>query len=448
MLAGRSVSLALLGAAALAMLLGAQPALAAPEPGTRPASDAQRIALQVKPAVVRIYDGCEGAVRFAGSGKTYDVPLYASGSGFFINPDGYIVTNAHVATLTKQGSDVCKERLLTAFLRQLATDYHEEPDALLNNRPLVTRILQQSTLERFQPVHHVVLPDGTALPFDIKAFGTPTSKAGPEGKDVAILKVQVKHAPTLRLGTSDTLQTLDPVLAVGYPAAADTGALTAKARLEATFTDGKLSAIKQLPDGVAVLQHSAPTAPGNSGGPVLDAKGEVVGITTFGPQGVSGFAFAVPTSTILEFVRQAGTTNDSGPTDQRYREGLDLYRAGDYRKAIATFEEVKRLFPLHSEVDKLVQMSQQQLAPNTEKLDPAAVEPRAQDVNSASRPVEPLPTTLAAASPSNREAGFELNFVTIVASVLLLILVASTSAILSARLTRREDILRRRSVQS
>ena len=100
-----------LGAIASAMLLATQPALAAPDPGTESASDAQRIALRTKPAVVRIYDGCDGAIRFAGSGKTYNVWSYGYGAGFFINPEGYLVTNAHVAARTKDGPDACKQHL-------------------------------------------------------------------------------------------------------------------------------------------------------------------------------------------------------------------------------------------------------------------------------------------------------------------------------------------------
>jgi hypothetical protein len=88
---------------------------------------------------------------------------------------------------------------------------------------------------------------------------------------------------------------------------------------------------------------------------------------TVGGQEVSGFAFVVPTSTVMEFVRQAGTTNEEGIVDARYREGLDYYWDGYYSKAIAKFEEVKRLFPQHSETDLLIRDSQQAISEGKEK---------------------------------------------------------------------------------
>jgi hypothetical protein len=51
-----------------------------------------------------------------------------------------------------------------------------------------------------------------------------------------------------------------------------------------------------------------------------------------------------------------------GLTDQRYREGLELYLEGYYSQAIPKFEEVKRLFPQHSEVDRLLTDSQQKIS--------------------------------------------------------------------------------------
>jgi hypothetical protein len=69
----------------------------------------------------------------------------------------------------------------------------------------------------------------------------------------------------------------------------------------------------------------------------------------------------------MEYVKSAGANNAEGPTDNLYREGLDLYWDQHYSEAIPKFEEVKRLFPQHSEVDRLVQSSQQAKAEGKEK---------------------------------------------------------------------------------
>jgi hypothetical protein len=69
----------------------------------------------------------------------------------------------------------------------------------------------------------------------------------------------------------------------------------------------------------------------------------------------------------MEYVKSAGATNEEGPTDRVFREGLDNYWNQYYSAAIPKFEEVKRLFPQHSEVDRLIQSSQQAKAEGKEK---------------------------------------------------------------------------------
>jgi hypothetical protein len=104
---------------------------------------------------------------------------------------------------------------------------------------------------------------------------------------------------------------------------------------------------------------------------VNDAN-EVIGLLTFrgdtvNGQEVSGFSFIVPSNTVMEYVKSAGATNEEGPTDRVFREGLENYWNQYYSAAIPKFEEVKRLFPQHSEVDRLIQSSQQAKAEGKEK---------------------------------------------------------------------------------
>jgi len=119
-----------------------------------------------------------------------------------------------------------------------------------------------------------------------------------------------------------------------------------------------------------VLQISASATHGNSGGPVLNDAGEVVGLETFRGntvfgQEVQGFNFVVAANTAKEFLQ--GVTNELGPVDKAYREGLEFYWAQQFKSAISKFEEVKRLFPQHSEVDRLIQSSQQAVTEGKDK---------------------------------------------------------------------------------
>src|ERR1044071_7913756 len=206
-------------------------------------SEGQRLAMYSKPAVVRILDGYIGKVFWPKNGKTYNVQYVGSGSGSFISSNGYIATNAHVTDLTHQGEEKGKEYLFRDFIRQLAQDYGENPNAIFNNASLLQAIGQQSSLQSIDHIHHVILPNGKAYMFEIKAFG----------------------APVLKLGDSDKVQLQDHITVLGYPAAADTSVLSKESALEASITDGKVSAKKSSSEGAPILQVSAPSTHGNSG---------------------------------------------------------------------------------------------------------------------------------------------------------------------------------------
>lgn len=339
-------------------------------------SEGERLAMYSKPAVVRIIDGAQGQILLQLPGyqpQTYNVSAVSLGSGFFISSNGYIATNAHVVSSTKDGEEKAKQALFWQMVQQVARQLGRDPRSF--NQSVIQQLDQYSTLQSFQLYHHVIIPDGSAFPFEIKQYGAPTGEGNDQGKDVAIVKIEVKNAPILKLADSDKVQLQDHVTVIGYPGAADTfnsGLLSSRSALEATINDGKISARKTATSGAPILQTSTPATHGNSGGPVLNDANEVVGLLTFrgdtvNNQEVSGFSFIVPSNTVMEYVKSAGATNDLGLTDSAYHEGLDLYWNQYYSSAIPKFEEVKRLFPQHSEVDRLIQSSQQAKAEGKEK---------------------------------------------------------------------------------
>src|SRR5262249_42263007 len=159
------------------------------------------------------------------------------------------------------------------LVQQIARQLNRDPRSLN-----VNLIDQYSTLQSFQLFHHVIIPDGSVYPFEIKQYGAPTGEGNDQGKDVAIVKIEVKNAPVLKLADSDKVQLQDHVTVIGYPGAADTfnsGLLSQKSALEATINDGKISARKQASSGAPILQTSTATTHGNSGGPVINDQNEV-----------------------------------------------------------------------------------------------------------------------------------------------------------------------------
>lgn len=337
----------------------------------RAVSDGERLAMYSKPAVVRIIDGSAGQILLEtdGGSRTYNVSAISLGSGFFISSNGYIATNAHVVSTTHDGEEKAKQALFWNFVQQVAQQINRDP------RSIAGYLNEHSQLQSFQSYHHVIIPDGSAYPFEIKAYGAPTGEGNDQGKDVAVVKIEVKNAPVLKLADSEKVQLQDHVTVIGYPGAADTfnsGLLSSRSALEATINDGKISAKKTASSGAPILQTNTAATHGNSGGPVISDTNEVVGLLTFrgdtvNGQEVSGFSFIVPSNTVMEYVKSAGATNDESATDRSYREGLDFYWNQYYSSAIPKFEEVKRLFPQHSEVDRLIQSSQQAKAEGKEK---------------------------------------------------------------------------------
>ena len=92
-----------------------------------------------------------------------------------------------------------------------------------------------------------------------------------ENRDLALIAVDVKDnaLKSARLGSIQKVQQGQTVIAIGNPLGE-----------EYTVTDGIVSAIRER-DGYKYIQTSAPISPGNSGGPLFNEQGEVIGITTF-----------------------------------------------------------------------------------------------------------------------------------------------------------------------
>ena len=128
-----------------------------------------------------------------------------------------------------------------------------------------------------------------------------------ESTDLAAIKVDASAAngvKPLALADSDKVQVGDTALAIGYPLGLDRTAT-------AGIVSG-LERDIQAPNGFSidkVIQTDAPINPGNSGGPLLNSKGEVIGVnsqiaTAGGGNGSVGIGFAVPANTVKEVLPQ------------------------------------------------------------------------------------------------------------------------------------------------
>ena len=187
------------------------------------------------------------------------------GSGFFINEDGYLITNFHVI----EGET------------KISIEVYHQKDGQLDRRS-------------YKDVRIVAM----------NKFA-----------DLALLKVDDKDAPkfkTVALGNSDMLAQGDRVFAIGSPLG-----------LERTVTEGILSTTSRQVNGDLFLQTTAQINPGNSGGPLFNLAGSVVGVTnmklTFG----EGLGFAIPVEMVKYFLqhRDAYAYDNDNPSNAfRYLE--------------------------------------------------------------------------------------------------------------------------------
>ena len=191
-----------------------------------------------------------------------------TGTGFVVAP-GIIVTNAHVvANLDPARTYVVNRRL---------------------GRPRTVQVVAQT-------------PD-----------------PAPGRTDFAILRLP-PDAPALSpLGLTRVASRLDPVIAAGFPQAIMQTDANFQALLdgniqsipELAVTDGLVSAVQNLPSGLVVMPHTAAISRGNSGGPLVDRCGRVVGVNTFGffnaEQG-ERVSYAQKVDSLLAFLAANGVT--------------------------------------------------------------------------------------------------------------------------------------------
>ncbi len=231
------------------MISAAPPAASSPAVRSEPAQAGSLAALyqQVSPSVVEIraVQGGSG-VSSSPFPDPRDQRGVATGSGFVVEADGTIVTNAHVVGSSKD----------------VSVRFDEDDD-----------------------------------PVPAKVLGVDGST------DIAVLKIDPAAAggsvEPLTLAKAGAANVGDSALAIGNPFG-----------LERTATAGIVSAVGrqiEAPNGFSIsdaIQTDAPINPGNSGGPLLDAQGEVLGVNsqilTGGAKGNVGIGFAVPSMTVAK----------------------------------------------------------------------------------------------------------------------------------------------------
>jgi len=165
--------------------------------------------------------------------------------------------------------------------------------------------------------------------------------------DLAILKMEGKGFPTVRLGDADRLLVGEKIYVIGSPQG-----------LENTISEGILSGIREISPKRRILQMTAPISPGSSGGPVFNAKGEVVGIATFLIEENQNLNFALPINLItpglekkdLVSPRDACRVDFTETSACYYHQGLAYGTMGDNNRAAEAFTKALTIDPKKVEI--------------------------------------------------------------------------------------------------
>lgn len=179
------------------------------------------------------------------------------GSGIIASPNGYIITNNHVA-----GGK--------------------------NKRIIVS------------------LSDGTNID-GVTVWSEPVL-------DIAVVKVNLKDLPTIPLGDANTLQVGEPAIAIGNPLGLQfqrtvtSGIISALNRTISIDTDQGANYMEDL------IQTDASINPGNSGGPLINSRGEVIGINTIKVTSAEAMGFAIPINVAKPIINQFVQKGDFAET--------------------------------------------------------------------------------------------------------------------------------------
>ena len=308
------------------------------------------------------------------------------GSGFIVTPDGYVITNAHVVD---ENDETTKQNFVQqAFQEILDNDVKDleksvgrkltddEAKSLKDaNSWYFSQTMEVGNIQKeFNVLMGISGDRGKIIPLKIPAKLVTKGSAIP-GKDVAILKLTSKHTyPTIRIGNDKDMRVGDQVYVLGYPAVATFHPLISEESIsEASLTRGLVSAKKNMKDGWEVLQTDASITHGNSGGPVINEYGEVIGLATFGSidyqrqAEVQGMNFIVPSTIVYEYIDKARIDPEMSDISLAYEEAMDLFDKGYYNKALIKFDEVKRMNRSFPFIDKNISETEKRIDKGLDK---------------------------------------------------------------------------------
>lgn len=255
------------------------------------------------------FSGAGGPVESARNATVSIVTPWGSGSGFFIDRFGTIITNRHVVQYNADQLEWMESQV--ELLRERLKNERENLDLMRSQVKQVkdTRVKQQVTKnivlreEQYTKYHQKLtemeqqitqikqsdfLQDGKIILVDGSEYAVSTFQLSPK-QDLALLSIDVYNSPAIPIVKAQNYPKQGtPVFTIGSPLG-----------LHHSVTSGVISGYRTF-KGKKMVQVDAPINPGNSGGPLINVQGQVVGVNTMIINNTEGIGFAIPLETVLE----------------------------------------------------------------------------------------------------------------------------------------------------
>lgn len=289
-----------------------------------------------------------------------------TGTGWFVDGRGYLITNAHVVdpahrvppwVVHELKKRAIEQACVEPVFRARGLTRGDSPDLEDRiRREVASRALPGVKLTPL-PLISVTMSNGVKLQAEVKKFSPPllldmnNRPVSDSGRDLALLRVKDGVYPALSMSSTEA-KIGDPVHVFGFPGVVRSHEIIDPSGVpEASVTNGSVSAFPKDAIGQDLIQTDASATYGNSGGPAIGSDAKVLGVMlaislSSGGSAVQGFNFLIPIRDVRAFLSGTEVTRPGESAfNTAWHAGLNALAKGRYSDALAKLTEANKLQP-------------------------------------------------------------------------------------------------------